>query len=145
MSFAPNSIHEIQAETAANELSRHIRSLCDRHFTTRLDDHVLNAKNADIAIVGLLFFPSPWNSHWFSLISGISQVPDILESGNPETEPYQHFLLEFFEDKDRSGNYYLDGIIYARAALECFRNMANINDESVCFTFLWDFNDNRIK
>ena len=41
---------------------------------------------------------------------------------------YRNLLSTFFEDKKRSGKYHVDGTVYARAALECFRNMFNPND-----------------
>jgi len=46
-----------------------------------------------------------------------------------DEQPYRLMLSEFFEDKNRSGQYHLDGTVYAHAALECLRNMVNPNDE----------------
>ena len=64
--------------------------------------------------------------HWFSLISGISEVPEIFEWFD---EAYRRLLRGFFEDENRSGKYHVDGTVYAHAVLECFRNMVNPNDE----------------
>ncbi|KAF8809772.1 hypothetical protein BYT27DRAFT_7187645 [Phlegmacium glaucopus] len=123
-----------KADTAAKELSSHFKSLLDQHLTTKLNEYKLNGSNVDIA--GLVFLPFPWKSSWFSLISGISRVPDIFPfypvySLNDNEEQYRHLLIEFFEDKTRSGKYHLDGIVYAQAALECFQNMVNPNDDEI--------------
>ncbi|KAF8815033.1 hypothetical protein BYT27DRAFT_7201133 [Phlegmacium glaucopus] len=117
-----------KADTATKELSSHFQLLLDQHLTTSLNEHKFNGSNVDIA--GLAFFAFPWNSAWFSLISGISRVPDIFPLYT-DPEPYRRLLIEFFEDKDRSGKYHVDGIVYARAALECFQNMVNPNDDEI--------------
>jgi hypothetical protein len=119
--IASKLIHEFQAETTAKELSSHIQLLWDQYLTTALNECTFNGNNVDIA--GLLFFPPMWDSRWFSLISGISQVPDIFHF------EYGHFISEFFEDKNRSGKYHVDGTVYAHATLEYFRNMLNPNHE----------------
>jgi len=75
-----------------------------------------------------VFFPPTWHSRWFSLISGSSDVPDIFSRSREE---YQDFLTDFFEDKDRSGRYHLDGTVYAHVALECFQNMINSNSDEI--------------
>ncbi|KAF8815723.1 hypothetical protein BYT27DRAFT_7192458 [Phlegmacium glaucopus] len=125
-----------KADTPAKKLSSHFKFLFDQHLTTKLNEYKFNGSNVDIA--GLIFFPFLWNSPWFSLISGISQVPDIfpfyavyspVHMGDEER--YRRLLIEFFEDKNRSGKYHVDGIVYAHAALECFRNMVNPNDDEI--------------
>ncbi|KAF8809769.1 hypothetical protein BYT27DRAFT_7232197 [Phlegmacium glaucopus] len=122
-----------KADTAAKELSSHFQLLFDQHLTTNLNDYKLNGSNVDIA--GLIFFPFLWNSSWSSLISGMSPVPDIFPFYSlyydDYEERYRHLLIEFFEDKNRSGKYHVDGIVYAHAALECFRNMVNPNDHEI--------------
>ena len=120
----PKIIDESQAGGAAKELLRHLQSLWDRYLTSTLDQESFNKINVGIA--GLLFFPDTWDLRWFSLISGTSHVPDIFLWGS---EKYQHFLCEFFEDKNRSGRYHVDGTVYAHAVLECFQNMINPNAE----------------
>ncbi|KAF8809784.1 hypothetical protein BYT27DRAFT_6516884 [Phlegmacium glaucopus] len=64
-----------KADTAAKGLSSHFQLLFDQHITTMLNEYKINGSNVGIA--GLVFFPFPWNSPWFSMISGISRVPDI--------------------------------------------------------------------
>ena len=119
--------YESQADSAAKELSSHIQSLWDQYLTTKLSEHTFNGSNVDIA--GLLFFPPEWDSCWFYLISGISKVPDIFQPHFFYDVAYRHFLSKFFEDKSRSGKYHVDGIVYAHAALQCFRKMFNPDDE----------------
>ena len=87
-----------------------------------------------------MFFPSKWRLAWVSLISGVSKVPRIFEWSSytdawsqlhldrNESE-FRLLITEFLEDRDRSGKYHVDGTVYAHAALECFRNMVNPNDE----------------
>lgn len=119
----------------AREPLSHIQSLWDQYLITKLNEHRFNGSNIDIA--GLLFFPDTWQSCWFSLISGASQVPDIFNgfkyvtwsSLDGDAEKFRLFITEFFEDRNRSGKYYLDGTVYAYAALECLKNMVNPNDE----------------
>ncbi|KAF8815007.1 hypothetical protein BYT27DRAFT_7201103 [Phlegmacium glaucopus] len=125
-----------KADTAAKELSSHLQLILDQYLTTSLNQYKIHRSNVDIA--GMVFFPFPWNSAWFSMISGISRVPDIfpLNTSYPFVstvvdEQYRHLLIEFFEDKNRSGKYHVDGIVYAHAALECFRNMVNPNDDEI--------------
>ena len=119
--------YESQADSPAKELSNHIQSLWDQYLTTKLSEHTFNGSNVDIA--GLLFFPPDWGSCWFYLISGISKVPDIFEPHYLSYNvAYRRFLSTFFEDKKRSGRYHVDGTVYAHAALQCFRNMFNLND-----------------
>ncbi|KAF8810394.1 hypothetical protein BYT27DRAFT_7186617 [Phlegmacium glaucopus] len=127
-----------KADTAAKELSSHFQLLLDQHLTTKLNEYKFNGSNVDIA--GLLYFPFPWKSPWFSLISGISPVPDIFDifpAYLGDEERYRHLLIEFFEDENRSGKYHLDGIVYAHAALECFRNMVNPNDNEIFYPYLF--------
>jgi hypothetical protein len=124
LSFALKLIHESQADTASKELSNHIQLLWDHYLTTKLSEYTFNGNNVDIS--GLLFFPNMWHPSWFSLISGISEVPKIFSYRAAE---YRALIHEFFEDKARSGKYHVDGIIYAHAALECLRNMINPGDE----------------
>ncbi|KAF8809797.1 hypothetical protein BYT27DRAFT_7187682, partial [Phlegmacium glaucopus] len=122
-----------KADMAAKELSSHFQLLFNQHLTTNLNEYKLNGSNVDIA--GLVFFPFLWNSAWFSLISGISRVPDIFafdKYSRPYMhERYQHLLIKFFDDKNRSGKYHVDGIVYAHAALECCQNMVNPNDHEI--------------
>ena len=125
MDVLPKIIHESQADGGAKELSGHIQSLWDRYLTSTLNRYTFDRRNVDIA--GLLFLPEIWNSRWFSLISGVSEVPDIFLDCDPGK--CQDFLSEFFEDENRSGKYHVNGTIYAHAALECFRNMINPNSE----------------
>ena len=123
--FALKLIHESQADTVAKELSSHIQSLWDQYFISKLNGYTFNGNNVDIA--GILFFPPVWNSRWFSLISGISRVPDLFR--RYYFYGFQHFLCDFLEDRARSGKYHVNGRAYAHAALECLRNMVNPNDE----------------
>ena len=110
----------------ANELSSHIQSLWDRHLTSMLNEYAFNEKNVDIA--GLLFFPLMWNFRFSPSL--ISSIPDLFRwHWGRHPDPYRHLLIEFFEDKDRSGKYHVDGVVYAHAALEYFRNMVDPNDE----------------
>ncbi|KAF8810496.1 hypothetical protein BYT27DRAFT_7186573 [Phlegmacium glaucopus] len=115
-----------KAETAAKELSSHFQLLWDQNLTTELNEYKFNGSNVDIA--GLLYFPSMWASPWFSLISSDSRDPNVF---HVHSESYRHLLIKFFEDKNRSGKYHVDGIVYAHAALECFRNMVNPNDDEI--------------
>jgi len=115
-----------KADGVAKELSSHIQSLCDRHLTLTLNQHAFNRSNVDIA--WLLFLPPSWNLRWFPLISGTSQVPYIFSFGPKE---YRNFLRQFFEDKNRSGKYHVDGRAYGHAALECFRNMIDSNSDGI--------------
>ena len=117
-------IHEYQADGAAGELSGHIQSLWDRYLISTFDQHAFNRRNIDIA--GFLFLPEIWHSRWFSLVSGTTQLPDVILF---RSDQYKHLLMHFFEDKDRSGRYHVDGTVYAHAALECFQNMFNPNDK----------------
>jgi hypothetical protein len=121
--FTWKLINKSQADTAA-KLSNHIQLFWNQCFTTKLSEWTFNGNNVDIA--GLLFLPYFWNSRWLSLISGISDVPDILHF---HIDSYRDFICEFFENKLRSGKYHIDGTVYAHAALECLRNMVNPNDE----------------
>ena len=121
--FTSKLINKSQADTAA-KLSNHIQSLWDQCLTAKLSECTFNGNNVDIA--GLLFLPSWWKSPWFSLISGISDVPNILRY---HSDLYRNLICEFFENKLRSGKYHIDGTVYAHAALECLRNMVNPNDE----------------
>ena len=86
--------------------------------------YAFGKRNVDIA--GFFLFPPTWNSLWFSLNLGTSTLPAIFSW---YFEDYRHFLSNFFEDKNRSGRYHLDGTVYAHAALECLRNMINPNAE----------------
>ena len=108
-------------------LSSHIQSLWDRYLTSILDKYVFDRRNVDIA--GLLFLPYRWISRWFFLISGTSEVPNIFTTFLNGPQKYRDFLCEFFEDQNRSGKYHVDGMAYAHAVLECFRNMINPNAE----------------
>ena len=123
--IASKLIHEFQAERTTKELFSHIQLLWDQYLTAKLNECTFNGSNVDIA--GLLLFPPMWDSRWFSLISGSSQVPDIFRWY--PVNKYRHFLSEFFDDKNRSGKYHVDGTVYAHATLECFRNMFNSNHE----------------
>ncbi|KAF8809778.1 hypothetical protein BYT27DRAFT_7135942 [Phlegmacium glaucopus] len=125
-----------KADTAAKELSTHFQLLFDQYLTTKLNESKIHRSNVDIA--GLIFFPFPWNSAWLSMISGISRVPDIFPFNTSYPfvstvvdEQYRHLLIKFFEDENRSGKYHVDGTVYAHAALECFRNMVNPNDDEI--------------
>ncbi|KAF8815031.1 hypothetical protein BYT27DRAFT_6854458 [Phlegmacium glaucopus] len=90
-----------KADTAAKELSSHFQLLLDQHLTTNLNEYKIHGGNVDIA--GLVFFPFPWNSAWFSMISGISRVPDVFPFNTSYTfvstvvdERYRHLLIKFF-------------------------------------------------
>ena len=117
-------IHKSQADGPSKELSSHILSLWDRYITSTLDQYAAFKINVNIAKV--LFFPTVWGFRWFSFISGATQFPLIFLWRNPG---YNRFLMQFFEDKERSGIYHMDGTVYAHAALECFQNMFNPNDK----------------
>ena len=121
--FLEKIAHEYQADGAAKELSSHIQSLWDRYLTSSLDQHPFNRGNVDIA--GLLFFPGIWDQRR-SIILRSSQISAILLRG---PQQYQDLLREFFEDKNRSGRYHLDGTVYAHTALAYFQTMINPNAE----------------
>ncbi|KAF8810404.1 hypothetical protein BYT27DRAFT_7186632, partial [Phlegmacium glaucopus] len=90
---------------AAKELSSHFQLLFDQHLTTKLNGCGFNGRNVDIA--GLVYFPFPWKLPWFSLITGILQIPAIFSFNilyyaieRSDVERYRHLLIDFFEDKD---------------------------------------------
>ena len=115
-----NMIDESQADGVGKEPSSHFQSLWDRYLISTLEQYEFNRGNVDIA--ELLFFHEIWDWLWSRVIPGSYEVPSIFLCG----QEYQDLLSEFFEDKNRSGKYHVDGTAYAHAALEFFRNIAKL-------------------
>ena len=125
-----------QADTSGKLLNR-VRDSWDRSLLDRLNNFSFRGDRIDIA--AFLIFPRHSVLQWFKISALIfPKYPDVLQTylgpmdsysySDREREAYRKLFINFFEDHDRSGEYCVNGNVYARTALECIPHIFNLRE-----------------